>query len=100
MMFSRIIFLTVFLPLTLARSLQDVPAGIDSLVRRDQCSSPVRDTCTFYRACLENHYHCGPSGYPIGYGEHYCKAFTAAKPKFDAKGKKWVSDTMFCLQRA
>lgn len=78
---------------------QSIPAPAE-LAPRDQCSAPVRDTCTFYRDCLETRYHCGASGYPIGYGEHYCQAFTAAKSKFDENGKRWISDTMLCLQKA
>jgi hypothetical protein len=86
--------LTLLLPLVLARYIPE------RLTARDECSAPVRDTCTFYRDCVEARYHCGVSGYPIGYGEHYCKAFTAAKSRFDSRGKKWVSDTMLCLQRS
>ena len=64
------------------------------------CAHPVRDTCTFYPDCLESKYNCGPDGYPIGYGLNYCQRFTAAKPRMDSAGKKWVSDTMLCLQTA
>src|SRR5579862_8034144 len=93
---NRFFGLLFLLPLVFAASIE----RISSLSARDQCSSPVRDTCTFYRTCLESRYHCGASGYPLGYGEHLCQAFTAAKPKFDDKGKQWVSDTMLCLQRS
>ena len=64
------------------------------------CENPERDTCNFYPDCLESKYHCGSSGYPIGYGLKYCEAFTAAKPRLSARGNIWVSDTMLCLQRA
>lgn len=64
------------------------------------CQNPRRDTCDFYPNCLETKYRCGPSGYPIGYGLKYCRAFTAAKSRLSDRGDEWVSDTMLCLQRA
>jgi hypothetical protein len=72
----------------------------NGLSRRDQCSNPVRDTCSFYADCIEPRYHCGPTGYPLNYGKPYCQKFTAAKSKLSAQGKQWVSDTMLCLQTA
>jgi len=69
--------------------LRDVPA---------ECSNPPSGSCTFYADCLESRYHCGTSGYPIGYGEHYCEAFTAAKSSFSAQGQEWLTNTMQCLQ--
>lgn len=68
---------------------------------RDECSDPVPDSCSFYVDCLEDrNFDCGPSGYPLAYGQVYCEKFEAAKPFFSAKGQIWVSDTMLCLQQA
>jgi len=64
-----------------------------------ECSDPVPNTCSFYSNCLEQHLHCGPSGYPIGYGLKYCSKFTAARSQMSAAGKTWVTNTMLCLQR-
>jgi len=63
------------------------------------CSNPPRDNCSFYSTCLESRYHCGPEGYPIGYGQHYCQKFSDERSKLDAKGVTWMLDTMQCLQR-
>jgi hypothetical protein len=75
--------------------------SIPTVYPRDECSAPVRDTCTFYLDCLEDrNYDCGASGYPLGYGQYYCEQFTAAKPQLSPAGQTWVSDTMLCLQTA
>lgn len=64
------------------------------------CANPVPNTCTFYSDCLEDKLHCGNSGYPIGYGLHYCTLFSAAANRMSAAGKAWVTNTMLCLQGA
>lgn len=82
-----------------AQSLSDTP----SFQLRDipfECSNPTYGSCTFYADCLESRYHCGQSGYPIGYGQHYCEAFTAAGSKFSLQGQEWLAHTMHCLQAA
>lgn len=39
-----------------------------SLISSNECSDPKPNTCNFYSDCLESRFHCGSSGYPIGYG--------------------------------
>ena len=90
--------ITTFLLVTMASSFPTFPKL--EISRRDECSTPVRDSCTFYRDCLEDRYHCGPDGYPLSYGQPYCEKFTAAKSQLSDQGKEWVSDTMLCLQTA
>ncbi|KAH9479093.1 hypothetical protein JR316_0007672 [Psilocybe cubensis] len=63
------------------------------------CSDPPRGQCDFYRECLESKFHCGPKGYPLGYGEKYCEKFVAGQDKLSPAGQKWMMDTMQCLQR-
>ncbi|KAJ6631488.1 hypothetical protein B0H10DRAFT_2159775 [Mycena sp. CBHHK59/15] len=65
-----------------------------------RCTNPPPDSCTFYSHCLESRYHCGPSGYPIGYGQKYCTKFQANRVKFSAQGQTWMLTTMHCLQVA
>ena len=31
--------------------------------------------CSFYTECVERNMPCGPSGYAVGYGYHFCNAF-------------------------
>jgi hypothetical protein len=62
------------------------------------CSSPVRDTCTFYPNCLESRYHCGATGYPLGYGLKYCTKFSDERSLLSDKGQQWMINTMMCLQ--
>lgn len=67
--------------------------------RQTICEKPT-GVCGFYQFCLENKYRCGQSGYPLGYGEKYCDAFTANRNKFSAdRGRAWVDKTMLCLQQ-
>jgi hypothetical protein len=80
-------------------SIHLLPRG-NPIEARDSCSDPAPNTCTFYPNCLESKYHCGRTGYPIGYGLHYCTLFTAAAKSMSSRGKTWVTDTMLCLQRA
>lgn len=71
---------------------------VDSVVNSSECASPVRGQCSFYADCLEARYHCGPTGYPLGYGEVYCNKFVADESLLSSKGQKWMLDTMECLQ--
>jgi len=64
------------------------------------CSSPPLDSCSFYADCLESRYHCGPTGYPIGYGQRFCTQFVGNESLLDAKGQTWMVNTMHCLQLA
>ncbi|KAG6909529.1 hypothetical protein DXG01_017086 [Tephrocybe rancida] len=64
------------------------------------CTNPPRDQCNFYADCLETQYSCGPTGYPIGFGQHFCETFDASRPELSSKGQAWLADTMECLQQA
>ncbi|KAF8894225.1 hypothetical protein CPB84DRAFT_1710821 [Gymnopilus junonius] len=64
------------------------------------CSDPPRGHCEFYRDCLEAKFHCGPDGYPIGYGEKYCEKFQTDQSELSSAGQEWMLNTMQCLQRA
>jgi hypothetical protein len=50
-------------------SYQELPSDCFATLVTDQ-------TCDFYTQCLEKKYHCGPKGYPMGYGYVYCNKFT------------------------
>lgn len=99
--FLPFVHLVLLISSTQAQSLQvsDTP----SFQLRDipfECSNPPYGSCTFYADCLESRYHCGQSGYPIAYGQHYCEAFMAAGSKFSLQGQEWLTHTMHCLQTA
>ena len=67
----------------------------------NQCSSPIPNSCSFYVDCLEDgNYPCGPSGYPLNFGQKYCQSFMAAEPQLSVQGQKWISNTLLCLQTA
>jgi len=65
-----------------------------------ECFNPPPDSCSFYFDCLESRYHCGPSGYPIGYGQKYCEKFVSSRNELSARGQVWMLATMHCLQMA
>nr|KMM69851.1 hypothetical protein CPAG_06164 [Coccidioides posadasii RMSCC 3488] len=67
--------------------------------RHNSCSEPVRNTCTFYETCLEERVRCGPTGYPVACGQHYCQKFATVRGKFSDRGQVWLTDTMYCLQK-
>ncbi|KIL63796.1 hypothetical protein M378DRAFT_649865 [Amanita muscaria Koide BX008] len=65
-----------------------------------KCYNPIIDDCSFYPDCLETRYHCGPSGYPLGYGLKYCTAFIQNRGLLSQRGQQWMVDAMHCLQLA
>ncbi|KAM5437774.1 hypothetical protein MferCBS31731_005278 [Microsporum ferrugineum] len=67
--------------------------------RNDECASPAKDTCSFYENCLEAKVPCGPDGYALAYGDHYCNKFSEASHDLSEKGQAWVTETMLCLQQ-
>ena len=60
----------------------------------------LTETCDFYPQCLETKYHCGPKGYPIGYGFKYCSKFINFFDNFPPKGQEWIKKTLVCLKQA
>jgi hypothetical protein len=73
--------------------------GLNAAALPATCTTQIpRDSCAFYDDCLEATYPCGGSGYAIGYGGKFCRAFSGNATRFSAKGQKWISDVMLCLQ--
>ncbi|KZV87690.1 hypothetical protein EXIGLDRAFT_723446 [Exidia glandulosa HHB12029] len=66
----------------------------------DECEYPIPHTCRYYIDCAEASLSCGPHGYPIGYGFHYCSLFARDLRDFSPRGRAWVLRTMTCLQHA
>ncbi|KAJ7287066.1 hypothetical protein C8J57DRAFT_1022619, partial [Mycena rebaudengoi] len=64
------------------------------------CSNPPPDSCTFYADCLESRYHCGPTGYPLGYGQKFCGKFQTSRATLSPQGQTWMLTTLHCLQVA
>ncbi|KAJ7270092.1 hypothetical protein B0H12DRAFT_1009291, partial [Mycena haematopus] len=61
---------------------------------------PPPDSCSFYADCLEPRYHCGTTGYPLGYGEKFCTKFQTHRATLSPSGQTWMLATMHCLQEA
>ena len=64
-----------------------------------ECSNPQPNDCNFYAQCIESRYNCGPTGYPIGYGQYYCDKFVADASLLSPEGQTWMVSVMLCLQR-
>lgn len=63
------------------------------------CVDPsLNTTCLWYPNCLEAAHPCGPDGYALSYGEHYCSAFSNASNVLTRQGQVWRDKTLLCLQ--
>lgn len=62
---------------------------------------PKRDSCEFYRDCINDRLQCQRDNldYAIDYGLKYCNKFKEMKKTAPEPVKKWISDTMLCLQK-
>ena len=47
--------------------------------------------CFFYTECVERNMPCGPSGYAVGYGYHFCNAFGELSGEFTPKVYNYLS---------
>ena len=47
--------------------------------------------CSFYTECVEENMRCGPSGYAVGYGYHFCNAFEEQRGEFTQQVNKFKS---------
>ncbi|KAF7350997.1 hypothetical protein MSAN_01661900 [Mycena sanguinolenta] len=79
---------------------QNIAVSHEAATHSNGCIHPPPDNCSFYVDCLEQRYHCGPSGYPLGYGEKYCTKFQTHRATLSANGQTWMLATMQCLQEA
>jgi hypothetical protein len=56
--------------------------------------------CSFYLNCVDRTKSCGPDGYAVSYGYHYCSEYMTQLSCFTADGQQWVKSTLLCLQNA
>jgi len=61
-------------------------------------SAALPGDCSFHQDCLETIYNCGPTGYPVGYGDKYCKRFFNRIDQFSPAGQEWINGTLVCLK--
>ena len=46
-------------------------------VKAQDCTALANaGNCDFYTQCVEARFKCGPDGYPLAYGDKYCRRFT------------------------
>ena len=47
------------------------------IVKAEDCTALANDgNCDFYTQCVEPRFQCGTNGYPLAYGDRYCRNFT------------------------
>ncbi|KAF5379449.1 hypothetical protein D9615_006576 [Tricholomella constricta] len=98
-LFSMLVTLLIIGSLTPSTlTVSAFPTSHGSRQTNNICTNPPRDSCAFYADCLESKYHCGPEGYPIGFGQSFCEKFSANRAELSTKGQTWMLDTMQCLQ--
>lgn len=68
------------------------------LAKAETCVPQV-NSCGFY-LCEEKNYHCGPKGYPLGFGFKFCQAFLHSETQYSPKAQDWLRQVRVCLMKA
>ena len=72
-----------------------------SLIFSQSCAeSSQLLNCDFYEKCLEDKYHCGNCGFPLGFGKKYCEKFLNSLNSFSPNGQECIENTNICLKDA
>ena len=46
------------------------------IIKAQNCGALSNDgNCDFYTQCVESRFECGTNGYPLAYGDRYCRHF-------------------------
>lgn len=90
----KILFCYVSIYIFLAGAVNGSPLEITNDFN---CLNPQSDDCSFYTECVESKFKCGSAGYPLAYGDKYCRAFLNAQ-NISVTGRSWITSTMLCLQ--
>lgn len=80
------------------------PNGTFKPLKEHCFREPQRNTCKFYKECINQRLNCDNKlddlDYAFEYGVEYCNKFMKARKQTKLpKYKKWISDTMLCLQK-
>ena len=51
--------------------------------------------CSFYTECVERSVPCGPSGYAVGYGYHFCNAFEELSGDFTPQVHNFINYSLY-----
>ena len=73
----------------------------DCAIIPGSCEHPnAEDSCSFYNKCLDAQFQCGPEGYPLGFGLHYCEIFLQMQSLecVSQAGNNWMQFVRQCLQ--
>lgn len=57
---------------------------------------PNVDSCEFY-LCQEENHHCGPKGYPVGFGHKFCKIYLDTEKNYSEEANGWLRRVRVCL---
>ena len=60
-------------------------------VKAQDCTALANaGNCDFYTQCVEPRFQCGTNGYPLAYGDKYCRRFTNEQSCFtSAVSNEW-----------
>ena len=53
--------------------------------------------CDFYSQCVEPRFQCGSSGYPLGYGDRYCRKFGQESSCFTSSVSRFTCIICNCI---
>lgn len=57
---------------------------------------PRVESCGFY-LCEERNHHCGPKGYPLGFGFKICQIFLHSEQEYSSPARQWLRQVRVCL---
>jgi Stanniocalcin family len=65
-------------------------------LQASSCSYAV-GICEYYM-CLESHENCGPNGYYLDFGLHYCNKYKSNESFYTTQGQDFLVNIRTCLQ--
>lgn len=59
---------------------------------------PNVNSCDFY-LCQEQSHHCGPKGYPVGFGHKFCQIYLDTENNYSQEAHGWLRRVRVCLMQ-
>jgi hypothetical protein len=71
--------------------------AIPRLSFAEHCTPRVQ-SCGYY-LCEEKNHHCGPKGYPLGFGFRFCQVFLNTEKSYSPEAQTWLRKVRVCLMK-
>lgn len=66
----------------------------------NKCNKSLKtEDCSFFSECLEENLKCGEEGYPLSFGDKYCKKLYSEKSELPLATQNWLDNTYNCLKK-